>query len=41
VAKKKLKAVFGDLPKFEEDLQMKLVGGDFEIKPRAGLKPPQ
>jgi len=41
VAKKKLKAVFGDLPKFEEDLQMKLVGGDFEIKPKAGLKSPQ
>lgn len=41
VAKKKLKAVFGDLPKFEEDLQMKLVGGDFEIRPKNGLKPPQ
>ena len=41
VAKKKLKAVFGDLSKFEEDLQLKLVGGDFEIKPKVGLKPPQ
>jgi len=40
-AKKKLKAVFGNLPEFEEDLQMKLVSGDFEIKPKAGLKPPQ
>ena len=40
-AKKKLKEVFGDLPKFEEDLQMKLVTGDFEIKPKAGLKSPR
>jgi len=41
VAKKKLKEVFGDLPKFEEDLQMKLVTGDFEIKPKKGVLPPQ
>jgi hypothetical protein len=41
VAKKKLKAVFGNLPEFEEDLQMKLVSGDFEIRPKKGLKPPQ
>jgi hypothetical protein len=41
VAKKKLKEVFGDLPKFEEDLQMKLVSGEFEIKPKAGVMPPQ
>ena len=40
VAKKKLKEVFGDLPKFEEDLQMKLVTGDFEIKPKKGVLPP-
>jgi hypothetical protein len=40
VAKKKLKGVFGDLPKFEEDLQMKLVTGDFEIKPKKGVLPP-
>ena len=40
-AKKKLKAVFGDLPKFEEDLQMKLVSGDFEIRPKDGPNPPQ
>ena len=40
-AKKKLKALFGDLPRFEEDLQMKLVSGDFEIKPKAGLAQPQ
>lgn len=41
VAKKKLKALVGDLPRFEEDLQMKLVSGDFEIKPKAGLQQPQ
>ena len=41
VAKKKLKAVFGNLAEFEEDLQLKLVGGDFEIKPKAGMQPPQ
>ena len=40
VAKKKLKEVFGDIPKFEEDLQMKLVTGDFEIKPKKGVLPP-
>jgi hypothetical protein len=40
VAKKKLKVVFGDLPKFEEDLQLKLVSGDFEIKPKKGVLPP-
>lgn len=33
-SKKKLKAIFGDLSKFEEDLQMKLVRGDLELKPR-------
>jgi len=35
-SKKKLKAIFGDLSKFEEDLQMKLVRGDLEIKPKSG-----
>ena len=35
VAKKRLKAVFGDVGKFEEDLQQKLVRGDFEIDPVA------
>ncbi len=39
VAKKKLKTVFGDLPKFEEDLQMRLISGDFEIKPKDGAQP--
>ena len=31
MSKKKVKAVFGDVSKFEEDLQQKLVRGDFEI----------
>jgi hypothetical protein len=39
-AKKKLKGVFGNLPEFEEDLQMRLVSGDFEIRPKKGLEPP-
>lgn len=35
-SKKRLKAIFGDLSKFEEDLQMKLVRGDLELKPKEG-----
>jgi hypothetical protein len=31
VSKKRVKAVFGDVSRFEEDLQQKLVRGDFEI----------
>ena len=31
VAKKQVKQVFGDVAKFEEDLQQKLVRGDFEV----------
>lgn len=31
VSKKRVKAVFGDIGKFEEDLQQKLVRGDFEV----------
>ena len=34
VSKKRLKSIFGELAKFEEDLQMKLVRGDFEIRPK-------
>ena len=34
VSKKRLKSIFGEISKFEEDLQMKLVRGDFEIKPK-------
>ncbi len=35
VSKKRVKAVFGDISKFEEDLQQKLVSGDFEVDPVA------
>jgi len=31
VSKKRLKAVFGDVSKFEEDLQQRLVRGEFEV----------
>ncbi|MGH9919785.1 MAG: hypothetical protein ACRD6W_13085 [Nitrososphaerales archaeon] len=31
ISKKRVKAVFGDIGKFEEDLQQKLVRGDFEV----------
>ena len=31
LAKKRVKVVFGDVSKFEEDLQQKLVKGDFEV----------
>jgi hypothetical protein len=34
VSKKRLRLIFGELSKFEEDLQMKLVRGDFEIRPK-------
>ena len=30
-AKKRLKQVFGDVSKFEEDLQQRMVKGDFEV----------
>jgi hypothetical protein len=32
-AKATLKALTGDFPKFEEDLQLRLVRGEFEAKP--------
>ncbi len=35
IAKKRLKAIFGDVSKFEEDLQQKMVKGDFEVDPVA------
>jgi hypothetical protein len=38
VSKKRLKAIFGDVGKFEEDLQQKLVRGDFEIDQVAAEK---
>lgn len=36
VAKKKLRGVFGDLAAFEEDLQLRLVEGDFDVVPKEG-----
>ena len=33
VAKKRLKQIFGDIAAFEEDLQLRLVGGDFDMAP--------
>ena len=36
IAKKRIKEIFGDVSKFEEDLQMKLVRGDFEIEAAGG-----
>lgn len=35
-AKKKVKAIFGDVDKFEEDLQLRLVKGEFEAKAAKG-----
>ncbi|HUH99856.1 MAG TPA: hypothetical protein VLY65_02330 [Nitrososphaerales archaeon] len=35
VAKKRLKEVFGDVSRFEEDLQQRLVRGDFEVDQEA------
>jgi hypothetical protein len=35
-ARKRLKPIFGDLAAFEEDLQMRLVGGEFEMGPGQG-----
>lgn len=35
LSKKRIKAVFGAVSKFEEDLQQKLVRGDFEVDPVA------
>jgi hypothetical protein len=35
-AKKRVKAIFGDVSAFEEDLQLRLVSGDFDMKPKDG-----
>lgn len=32
-AKKRIKELFGDLAAFEEDMQLRLVEGDFDMKP--------
>ena len=37
-AKKKLSALFGDFDKLEEDIQMRLVRGDFDARPGKGEK---
>lgn len=34
LARKRIKKVFGDVSRLEEDLQLKLVKGDFEVKPK-------
>jgi len=34
VSRKKIRTLFGDLSKFEDDLQIRLVSGDFEIRPK-------
>ena len=36
-AKKKVKAIFGDVSAFEEDLQLRLVGGEFDMKQKDGV----
>jgi len=37
-ARKRVKAIFGDVEKFEEDLQLRLVNGDFEARAPKGEK---
>ena len=36
IARKRLEVLTGNFPKFEEDMQLKLVRGDFEAKPKEG-----
>ena len=38
-AQRRVRQLFGDLDGFEEDLQLRLVRGEFEIKPRGGTAP--
>jgi hypothetical protein len=40
VSKKRIKEVFGSVSRFEEDMQQKLVRGDFEIDPPPAPSPP-
>ncbi len=35
-AKRKIEGITGNFPKFEEDMQLKLVRGEFEARPREG-----
>lgn len=37
-AKRKIKELVGDFAKFEEDLQLRLVRGEFEVRPPKGEK---
>lgn len=37
-ARKRLEKLTGDFPKFEEDMQLRLVRGDFEARPKEGEK---
>lgn len=37
-ARKRLEKITGDFPRFEEDMQLRLVRGDFEAKPPEGEK---
>src|SRR5712692_5103354 len=39
-AQKKARELFGDLKGFEEDLQLRLVNGEFEIRAKEGMKSP-
>ena len=39
--KKKVAQIFGDAGKLEEDLQLRLVSGDFEIRPKHGTAAPE
>ncbi len=39
-AQKKVRELFGDLEGFEEDLQLRLVNGEFEIRAKEGAKSP-
>jgi len=38
-AQRRVRELFGDLEGFEEDLQLRLVKGEFEIKPKGGTAP--
>ena len=38
-AQRRVRELFGDLEGFEEDLQLRLVKGEFEIRPKEGLVP--
>ncbi len=40
-AQRKVRELFGDVEGFEEDLQLRLVNGEFEIRPKEGPTPPK